>query len=383
MFLVCLFPSIVFSAPPNCVAPLKTPAPVPSSYKPVYSSVIIRHGARSPQSAYLPISQRGHWVCDSDEAYAPRLYATIKQEYRRFKQIFDPKLIEFLPNCRAGDLLLQGMEQHYQLGKMYNKYFRMKNGLFKDGYDLNKDIFVRATDFDRTLRSAESFINGAFHPKKPFENMSIVRGADKFDPMRPSQSFCKDLNDVYERMENEEAYIEHSKNMWAKIKHIADFVGQEFSYSNLNLVANWVITLHCNEQKLPSIITEKDIEVCHEIAADFNNQPYRRNATVAVSYMMKEVMKVAKAVVEGRSKFKFSLFSAHDSTVAAFINYFKYSDLSTIPPYASHILTEVFKKGKKYYIRWSYNGNILHDLVSWDDFLLEINDCYQYCLETP
>ena len=94
-------------------------------------------------------------------------------------------------------------------------------------------------------------------------------------------------------------------------------------------------------------------------------------------------MKVAKAVVEGRSKFKFSLFSAHDSTVAAFINYFKYRDLSTIPPYASHILTEVFKKGKKYYIRWSYNGNILHDLVSWDDFLLEINDCYQYCLETP
>ncbi|KAH0791714.1 histidine acid phosphatase [Histomonas meleagridis] len=356
----------------------------------VYATVVIRHGARAPQNAYLPLAQRGHWVCDGEDAYAPRLIGSKDSEYRRYKQIFDPRLVEFLPNCRAGDLLLQGMEQHHQLGEMYHKYFFETTKLF-DSNDANNNnyVFARSTDFDRTLRSAESFLGGAFPPLKPFEKITINRGSEYLELLRPSSDFCQDIKDIYTKLDADPDYLNYTNTMWNKIKHIADEFGVTYSSSNLNLVANWVVTLECNGQQLPSFVKTEDLELCQRITADLMYIAFKKNTTVFVSYAMRELLRVAKEAVNGGNQFKFSLLSSHDSTVGTFLTYLGYQATETIPPYASHLLMEIWKSGEQRYVRWSFNGEVLkifggtNEYMKWEDFVEKTNEVYQYCKELP
>lgn len=123
------------------------------------------------------------------------MHGTHPNQSRRFKQILDPRLVEFRPNCRAGDLLLQGMEQHHELGQLYHNYFYDKTKLFV-GSPRKSEVFLRASDFERTFRSAQSFLDGLFPPENPGEVLVINHGTVESEILRPGTSLCKDQADI-------------------------------------------------------------------------------------------------------------------------------------------------------------------------------------------
>ena len=58
---------------------------------------------------------------------------------------------------------------------------------------------------------------------------------------------------------------------------------------------------------------------------------------------------------------KFILLSAHDTTIAGFLTAVgQGKSQTTIPPLASMLLIEVYKKNQDFFLSWNYNGEYLN-----------------------
>lgn len=369
----------------QCVAPLRTPPPI-VGMKILFAGVILRHGSRTPQVPYLPRSMRGYWVCDSDDAISPRMYSSSLSSYRRFSRVLDPRHVEFLPNCRSGDLIIEGMQQHQHLGELYHDYLYNHINLF-DEPPKTEEVYARSTDFERTFRSCQAFLNGAFPPQQPFEYLNIVHGSDYSEIMRPG-SFCTEQNAASAAFNSDPSVINYSKKEWKKLQHIASELHIDYSLSNLSLLADWIYTYNCNNRRLPSFVTDEDIIRSHKILGKTFHQYYKGNGKVYASSSMREVLRVAKRSLEKKNP-KFAVFSAHDSTVFGFLEFLG-KESKMIPPYASHILFEIFTLNNEIQIRWTYNGEVIpltrfegNEYMPFSEFTKKVKQIYDVCLELP
>lgn len=369
----------------QCIAPLRTPPPI-AGMKTLFAGVILRHGSRTPQTPYLPRSRRGYWVCDSDDAISPRMYSSSLSSYRRFSRVLDLRHVEFLPNCRSGDLIIEGMQQHQHLGEMYHDYLYNQINLF-DEPPKPEEVYARSTDIERTFRSCQAFLNGAFPPQQPFEYLNIIHGTDYLEIMRPG-SFCEEqytASSVYNSDINLQNY---SKKEWKKLQHIATELHLDYSLSNLSLLADWIYTYNCNNRRLPSFVTEKDITRSHKILGKLFQRYYKGNGEIYASSSMREVLRVAKISLEKKNP-KFAVFSAHDSTVFSFLEFLG-RESKILPPYASHILFEIFTLNNEEQIRWTYNGEVIpltkfdgNDYMPFSKFVMKVKKIYDICHELP
>jgi acid phosphatase len=234
-------------------------------------------------------------------------------------------------------------------------------------------------------------LNGLFPPQSPNELITIERGQLDAEILRPSGALCKDMQQVGDTISSDETHMARIKEHWQTIKHIAEYLELDFSPANVSLIADWVGTHNCVDRVLPSIVGEADIANCHAIVAESMYIGCNKNATVFVSYAMREVLRIAAQSVNQESKLKFSLLSAHDSTVSSFLCYLTEFDQSRIPPYASHVLMEIWTAhGGKKFVRWVYNGRVLklkrfdgREVVSYDEFVDGTKDVYRFCTELP
>ena len=58
-----------------------------------------------------------------------------------------------------------GTQQHFQLGRLIRKRYTVEHQLISPNYTRD-EVYVRSTDFDRTLMSALSQLSGLFPPDK-------------------------------------------------------------------------------------------------------------------------------------------------------------------------------------------------------------------------
>lgn len=378
-----------------CVAPRKTPEPI-KNMKPLYAQILTRHGARTPLTNYLPASHRGYWTCDEENSIAPRMHASQRNNYRRFKHVLDPRLVAYLPNCRPGDLLLSGMQQHKLLGEMYGDYF-YEIGLFGQ-YPKDEEIHATCTDIERTLRSAQSFLHGMYPPGEPNTSLTIESGNEEGAVFRPDDKFCKEIKTETQKFESSQEYLKWVDDNWPAIADFAQMAKLTKSGAALTLACDYVTTALCNEKQVPSVITKDTERMCVEVLAYNLYDRYSKSPFLYASYTMREMLRVANQALEGNNTYKFTLNSAHDSTVAIIHQYLAGKEnvrppgTYVIPPYASHLLMEIWEDdNKERYIRFAFNGEILklpllnnESLVKYSDFLksdyMKIND---YCKEMP
>ena len=393
--LLLLF-SLSLSFDDKCVAPLQTPAPI-ANMTLRFLQLMIRHGARSPLTAYLPQNARGYWLCDSDDAIAPRMHAAPSVRYRRFKQVFDQRLVDFLPNCRVGDLLVSGMDQHEQLGELYHRYLFEQHRLFNALPVDPNETYFRCTDIERTFRSAQGFLHGLLPPQGPNEVIDIETDTDDLSVLRPSPDFCSDLSNMKDEYEKTDVFKNWVDSTWEIVKEYANSLGvYEKSASNINSVCDYLSTVYCDDKRLPIEAQNETVQqTCLNSIGFSMYDLYKFNSSVPGSYTMRKMIKVAdQAAKDG--KLKFSLLSAHDSSLSTILVFLRGKSIQSwnrIPPFASHLAMELWSSDSQpseYYVRFAFNGDDLpldkmnnQTLVKYDEFKNAYNDYNKYCTEVP
>lgn len=381
----------------KCVAPLKTPEPI-NGKKLRFLQLLIRHGARAPLQAWLPSTARGYWLCDSDEAIAPRMHAAPVDRYRRFKQVFDQRLVDYPPNCRSGDLTLSGMDQHDKLGQLYHNYLFAQHRLFNSLPVDPEETYFRCSDIERTFRSAQGFLHGVFPPQSPNEIIDIETDTADLSILRPHDGFCKDLEEVRKEYVKTERYQNWIDETWEIVKDLAKTLQvTEKSGANINAVCDFVSTVYCDNKRLPADAQNETIQqACLHSLGFYMYDYYQYNSTVAGSYTMRKMVSVADQHVNNNGKLKFSLLSAHDSTISSILIFLKgkyFKTYNRIPPFASHLAMELWSSDENpnnYTIRFALNGEDIElekmenqTIVNYNDFKDAYSDYQKYCAEIP
>ena len=380
----------------QCVAPHNFPDRIDGKTL-KFVEVLTRHGARAPLGSYdVPVAFRGYWQCDSDDAIAPRMHAAPIEHYRRFKQVIDQRLTEYLPNCRSGDLTLSGMMQHKKLGEAYHTYLYETTKLFKEETELIPDpstIFARCSDVERTFRSAQSFLHGVFPPQSPNEIIDIVADTDAGALLRPNKDWCQDMTDLWNNHTQTDEYKSWVKTSYEKVQPVIEFLNLEgMTGENVNTACDYVSTHYCDDKQPPSVVTPEIEQICLNITGDWLYDYYLKNPSITGSYGMRELLRIPKLIKAGKSSIKFALMSSHDTTVAA-INALlggKAARHPRIPPFASHLLIELWEDDttKELYIRCALNGELIplykhnnETVIKFDDFLNDYSEIDNYCHE--
>ena len=378
-----------FSVLERCVANNKFPDLPDPSYKPVHAQIFLRHGARSPIVEFLPHDHRGTWQCDSTSksAVAAKIEGTGMDRPRRIRRILDKRLATFPPNCGIGDLTVEGMKMHENLGLNFRDYIVNKMHLLPE--DLNPNLITaRATWYERTYRSCISFLRGLYPVQGPNEILDIVVGTQNLDVVHPTKDMCPDLGVLRTEFFSSDFYQEFYQKVKQTVQPLYDFTGtNDTSPEGVEKICDFFITYNCNEQKLggEDFFTDEMLTQCNELQAyHFYKLNFfsKEKGALGAAPILREMFRELDESMNGASEAKLNIISAHDSVVAFVLSALGYgNDEIAGPPYSSYLTMEIYSKEGELYVRFVFNG-MLVPLFGTQETMMKLHDLRQKLMPT-
>uniref|UniRef100_A0A673I8M3 Lysosomal acid phosphatase n=1 Tax=Sinocyclocheilus rhinocerous TaxID=307959 RepID=A0A673I8M3_9TELE len=255
-----------------------------------------------------------------------------------------------------GQLSQEGMKQHFELGQFLKKRY---TGFLSEDYDRH-EIFIRSTDVDRTLMSAEANLAGMFPP-----NGSEVFNPDlKWQPI-PIHTVPADeerllsfpLEDCprYTQLMNETEKTGIFLNMTEIYKGLIEMVRNKTGLEKANIETIWSLydTLFCEAKhgmRPPDWVTSSVMETL-KVLKNFGFQilfgVYKRKEKCRLQggLLLDQIIKNLSnaAAPDSKQEVKMMVYSAHDTTIVALqeaLNVFN----GLQPPYASCHLIELHQE---------------------------------------
>lgn len=267
-----------------------------------------------------------------------------------------------------GQLTARGMHQEYELGTRCKKRYA---ALLPGHYEADR-LYVRSSDFDRTLMSAESFLMGLYplgtgpllregsaalpsrYQPIPIHSVPKTQDtlllADSNEPQKLKALFEK-YSYSREEWKQKTKAVEPSFDRWSeltgvKIHHLHDLIS----------VADALYIDSLYHVPLPKGMKQQEADKIIDagrwaLAAEFAPYEVGEATTRPLLSMIQDYLKKA---AEG-SKLKFVLISSHDTTILMFLSIL-HASLDTVPPYASDLAISLFKDDKEQYtVRVMFN----------------------------
>uniref|UniRef100_A0A671RVP2 Lysosomal acid phosphatase n=1 Tax=Sinocyclocheilus anshuiensis TaxID=1608454 RepID=A0A671RVP2_9TELE len=251
-----------------------------------------------------------------------------------------------------GQLSQEGMKQHFELGQFLKKRY---TGFLSEDYDRH-EIFIRSTDVDRTLMSAEANLAGMFPP-----NGSEVFNPDlKWQPI-PIHTVPADeerllsfpLEDCprYTQLMNETEKTGIFLNMTETYKMVRNKTGLE--KANIETIWSLYDTLFCEAKhgmRPPDWVTSSAMETL-KVLKNFGFQilfgVYKRKEKCRLQggLLLDQIIKNLSnaAAPDSKQEVKMMVYSAHDTTIVALQEALDvFNGLQ--PPYASCHLIELHQE---------------------------------------
>ncbi|XP_060117665.1 lysosomal acid phosphatase [Heteronotia binoei] len=229
-----------------------------------------------------------------------------------------------------GQLSQEGMRQHWDLGQALRRRY---DGFLNASYN-RQEIFIRSTDFDRTLMSAEANLAGLYPPEgqqvfnpnvswQPIPVHTVPGSVERLlkFPLTPCPR--------YEQLQNETRHTAEYMNKTVQNMEFLKMVAQKTGIQDISLESVWSIydTLFCektHQLPLPSWITPNVMTRLQQLK-DFSFQflfgIYRRmeKARLQGGVLLSQIRKnlTLAANTSAHQYLKMLVYSCHDTTLGA------------------------------------------------------------------
>lgn len=272
-----------------------------------------------------------------------------------------------------GELSARGMEQEFSLGMQLREKYVNRDKLLPPNYDVNS-IYVRSSDYNRTLMSAQALLLGLYplgsgpllvseSPALPmgFQPIPIHTVSQKEDnllvPKRNHTEF-ESMQQQYVISSND--WQQKSSQYQVKLQSWSRASGIPLNnLGNITGLADNLYIRKLYDVAMPNGISKQD---CDEIITLANWVTAHLNAPYSLgAYSSKDLRSAIAQYFSGattpNNQLKYVLFLAHDSTLLALMSAFK-QPLSMIPPYASDLNLVLLRdeETKNYFVRLQFNG---------------------------
>ncbi|XP_069805184.1 testicular acid phosphatase homolog isoform X1 [Dendropsophus ebraccatus] len=262
-----------------------------------------------------------------------------------------------------------GIRQHYDLGQ----YLRKRYENFLSPSYRKEEIYVRSTDYDRTLMSAQANLAGLYppngtqqwHPDILWQPIPVHTVPVSQDRLLKFPS--KDCPRFYELMKETIQLPEYQNRMdeWKDfIVRIANYSGYSVDQAVPRRVWKVYDTLFCQKShnlSLPAWATPEVMQTLEEITT-FDTKAHMalhrpvEKARLTGGILVDAVLRNFTEAIKKSSPLKMVMYSAHDSTILALQGALGvYSGIH--PPYASCHLFEFYKESDGTYSIGMYYRN--------------------------
>uniref|UniRef100_A0A1I7TKZ6 Lysosomal acid phosphatase n=2 Tax=Caenorhabditis tropicalis TaxID=1561998 RepID=A0A1I7TKZ6_9PELO len=247
-----------------------------------------------------------------------------------------------------GELTEEGAAQQYRLGKWLRRRYGEWLGDFR-----RDTIYIRSSDYNRTLMSAMANMAGLFPPKRP-----LTPGIN-WQPIPVHTRPKATDKELYEDAKCPMAELEMSKQWKSKkadgirkkyARELA-FFAEKLNLKNMELKVTWAIydNFFCEQQHnipwpkwMNSTLFSRVTDLYNEVSQlDFHTETLRR---LRGGTLLEEILNRFKDKINGNlgENAKFYAYSAHDSTIAALLATFGIF-YEIYPKYATCLLVEMHK----------------------------------------
>jgi lysosomal acid phosphatase len=273
-----------------------------------------------------------------------------------------------------GQLTAEGMQQAYKLGMKFRKKYIEQAHLLPEHYE-HGTMYVRSTDYDRTLMSAESLLMGLY-PSGSGPNVADTAVPALPNALQPIPVFsapAKYDDVIFQQVSPEERerlmkrYVYSKKEWQQKNNELKDkyplwsrLTGVPINnLAELELVGDSLYIHQLHHAPMPEGLSEKDIETMIKASnwAFMEQEKPQQVARVYSSKLMTNVAHYLNSGSQKKSKLKYVLLSAHDITIAGALSFLE-APLQKAPPYTSNLNFSLYENSSNHYtIKVTYNGN--------------------------
>jgi lysosomal acid phosphatase len=283
-----------------------------------------------------------------------------------------------------GQLTDKGKERHYELGQwLRNRY----TGFLNEQYNVD-EIYVRSTDVDRTLMSAESNLAGLYPPVNQKWNKALhwqpipvhtVPQSD--DGLLSSHADCPRFDQLQDELEHSEVFkkiYEDNRDLFEYIsknvnENITTVVGLDYVYDTLFIEHNNNLTLPDWAQTAFNNPRFRELRDFSFLFDTYTPELKRLKGGPFLKKVVSDCDQKISGTMDPAGR-KMFMYSAHDTTVAPILHTLDLFDPPSAPYYASTILFERIERDNEFYMKISYRND-----TSRPPYELVVPGCEHLC----
>ncbi|KAG8572764.1 hypothetical protein GDO81_012157 [Engystomops pustulosus] len=288
-----------------------------------------------------------------------------------------------------GQLTELGMEQHFELGKYMRKRY---SGFLNETYSRH-EVYVRSTDMDRTLMSAQTNLAGLYPPVgrqiwnknmtwKPIPVHTVPLTEDKllsmplkncprYNQLQIETYTSKEFSNLVEPYKD---FINSLPNMTGySPKEIQDAYRWWILYDALlcEQIHNYSLPVWATDDVLNKLSRLSDIGLATIFGVYKHHEKSRLQGGVLMGSIIKNISNAAR---NASSNLKLIMYSGHDTTIASLQMALNVSN-GKIPPYAACHIFELYRGDQGEYTVEMYYRND----SSVDPYLVILPGCSSSC----
>jgi lysosomal acid phosphatase len=257
-----------------------------------------------------------------------------------------------------GQLTAEGMRQEFELGQSMRRYYVEQTHLLPPNYRTGI-MYVRSTDVERTLMSAESFLMGLYpegtgpqalpHAYQPIPVHTAPINADDiiYHVVNPVELNKLKQKYVFSTPE----WKQKEAELKPYFKHWAEATDTTIDSLDDLDIGDAVFIHNLHNLPMPAGLTQEDIKLIID-ANEFTFVKEHQAREVSAAYSQQLVDHINDTIqsnAKSGEHLRYALLSAHDTTISSVLSVLG-APLTFTPPYASDLNFAVFDVGSNHYV---------------------------------